>query len=110
VCLNKQKHAYSAKRHARPLIGAIGDKKQSICMSRSHSANVRANAKKREMAQYMADMLLEMRNMSRTAGFPTLTSLFELAFCEAYSIANHVEPPEGELEKIAKLSRASKSA
>ena len=31
---------------------------------------------KRETAQYMADMLLEMRNMAKAAGFVTLISLF----------------------------------
>ncbi len=58
----------------------------------------------------MADMLLEMRNMARTAGFTTLASLFELSFCEAFTIANRVEPPEGEVERITELSRASRRA
>lgn len=62
---------------------------------------------KRETAQYMADMPLEMRNMAKAAGFVTLISLFELSFCEAFAIANYVEPPEGEIERINELSRAA---
>jgi hypothetical protein len=60
-----------------------------------------------EMAQYIADMLLELRNMARSAGLPTLLGLLELSFYEAFSIANKVEIPAGEIEKLKRLSRAS---
>ena len=44
-----------------------------------------------EMAKYIADMLLELHNMAKSAGLPTLLGLLELSFCEAFSIANKVE-------------------
>ena len=65
------------------------------------------DAQVREMAQYIADMLLEMRNMARSAGLPTLLGLLELTFCEAFSIANKVEIPAGEIEKLKRLAKAA---
>ena len=66
------------------------------------------DAQEIEMAQYIADMLLELRNMAKSAGLPTLLGLLELSFCEAFSIANKVEIPAGEIEKLKRLSRASR--
>jgi hypothetical protein len=63
--------------------------------------------RERELAQYIADMLLEMRNMAKSAGLPTLLGLLEVTYCEAFSIANKVEIPEGELEKLRRLASAS---
>jgi hypothetical protein len=63
-------------------------------------------ARQQEIAQYIADLLLELRNMARKAGFPTLLGLLELSFCEAFSIANKVEIPEAELEKLRRFIKA----
>jgi hypothetical protein len=63
--------------------------------------------RERELAQYMADMLLEMRNLAKGAGFTTLLSLLEISYCEAFAIANKVEVPEGELQRLRELSAAS---
>ena len=60
-----------------------------------------------EIAQYIADMLLEFRDMARSAGLTTLLGLLEISFCEAYSIANKVEIPPGEIEKLRRLARAA---
>ena len=65
------------------------------------------DTQEREMAQYIADMLLELRNMARSAGLPTLLGLRELSFCEAFSIANKVEIPVGEIEKLKRLAKAA---
>jgi hypothetical protein len=51
-------------------------------------------------------MLLEMRNMAKSAGLQTLLGLLEVTYCEAFSIANRVDLPEGELEKLRQLIRA----
>ncbi len=61
----------------------------------------------RELAQYVADMLLELRNMAKAAGLTTLLGLLELSFCEAYSIANKVKIPDGEIEKLKRLAKAA---
>jgi hypothetical protein len=66
--------------------------------------------RERELAQYMADMLLEMRNLAKGAGFNTLLSLLEISYCEAFAIANKVEVPEGELQKLRELSAVSTRA
>ncbi|HLA01227.1 MAG TPA: hypothetical protein VJ019_00560 [Aestuariivirga sp.] len=68
------------------------------------------NSQEIEMAQYIADMLLELRNMAKSAGLPTLLGLLELSFCEAFSIANRVEIPPGEIEKLKRLSKAASEA
>ena len=60
-----------------------------------------------EIAQYIADMLLEFRDMARSAGLTSLLGLLEISFCEAYSIANKVEIPPGEIEKLRRLARAA---
>ncbi len=61
----------------------------------------------RELAQYVADMLLELRNMAKAAGLTTLLGLLELSFCEAYSVANKVKIPDGEIEKLKRLAKAA---
>ena len=62
------------------------------------------DAQEIEMAQYIADMLLELRNMAKSANLPTLLGLLELSFCEAFSIANKVEEfPAGEIEKLKRF-------
>lgn len=65
------------------------------------------NSQEIEMAQYIADMLLELRNMAKSADLPTLLGLLELSFCEAFSIANRVEIPPGEIEELKRLSKAA---
>ena len=76
-------------------------------MNDAVSKDVSKDTQEREMAQYIADMLLEMRNMARSAGFPMLLGLLELSFCEAFSIANRVEIPVGEIEKLKRLAKAA---
>lgn len=57
----------------------------------------------RETAQYVADMLLELRAMSKSEGFGTLQGLLEIAYYEAFSAAHKVDLPEGEMEHLEKL-------
>jgi hypothetical protein len=61
----------------------------------------------RETAQYIADMVLELRNMAKSLEMKTLQGLLEVSFYEAFSVANKVVIPEGEAEHLRKLSRAS---
>jgi hypothetical protein len=71
------------------------------------SKNPEKDAQQLELAQYIADMLLELRNMARAAGLKTLLGLLEITFCEAFSIANKVEIPPGEIEKLRRLANAA---
>ncbi len=63
-------------------------------------------AREREMVQYIAEMLLELRNMAKSANLTTLLGLLEITFYEAFSLANKVEIPEGEVARIKQLARA----
>ena len=74
-------------------------------MTDTDSKNPENDAQQQELAQYIADMLLELRNMARAAGLKTLLGLLEITFCEAFSIANKVEIPPGEIEKLRRLAR-----
>ena len=76
-------------------------------MTDTDSKSPEKDAQQLEMARYIADMLLELRDMARAAGLKTLWGLLELSFCEAFSIANKVEIPPGEIEKIRRLAKAA---
>ena len=52
-------------------------------------------------------MVLELRNMAKTAEMKTLQGFLEVSFYEAFSVANKVEVPEGEIEHLRELSMAS---
>jgi hypothetical protein len=81
-------------------------------LARNFMNNIRDKAQEKrsreqETAQYIADMLLELRNIARLAALTTLFGLLELSFCEAFSIANKVKIPDGEIEKLRQLVRAA---
>lgn len=63
--------------------------------------------KARETAQYIADMVLELRNLSKDFNMKALQGLLEVAFYEASSEANRVEISPEEIEHLNMLSRAS---
>ena len=62
----------------------------------------------KETAQYITDMVLELRNLARTAELKTLSGLLEIAFYEAFSLANKVEIPPAEVERLKALEAAAK--
>jgi hypothetical protein len=88
-------------------------------MNTNHNVgnNVKANGKftssfksqigARETAQYIADMVLELRNMARMCELKTLQGLLEVSFYEAFSAANKIEIPPNEIEHLRELSKAS---
>ena len=65
------------------------------------------DSQERETAQYIADLILELRNIARSANLLTLLGLLEITYCEAFSVANKVTIPEGEMEKLKRLVRAA---
>jgi hypothetical protein len=66
------------------------------------------NAKTIDIANYIADMVLELRNMAKSAKLDTLLGLLEVTFYEAFSIANRVEIPPAELERLREMERAAR--
>jgi hypothetical protein len=65
--------------------------------------------KGRETAQYIADMALELRNMTKPYEMKTLQGLLEVLFYEASTEANRVIVPPEELEHLRMLEKASAS-
>ena len=61
----------------------------------------------RETAQYIADMVLELRNMAKANDLKTLQGLLEVSFYEASGVANKIAVPEGEIEHLRQLSLAA---
>ena len=70
-------------------------------------SNPKSQIDLRETAQYIADMVLELRNMAKSVELATLQGLLEVSFYEAFSAANKVIIPDGEMEKLRELSKAS---
>ena len=63
--------------------------------------------RQRDMAEYIADMILELRNLARTAKLHSIMVPLEFAYYEAFGFAHRVEVPPAELERIRELSKAS---
>ena len=62
----------------------------------------------RETAQYIADMVLELRNMAKAEGFGSLQAILELAYYEAFGTAHKAEMPPGEKEYLENLEQELK--
>jgi hypothetical protein len=80
--------------------------KHNFKSSISQIKNLKMKSNPRETAQYIADMVLELRNMARSVEHKTLQGLLEVSFYEAFSAANRVEIPAEELEHLRELSNA----
>jgi hypothetical protein len=63
--------------------------------------------RQRDTAEYLADMILEMRNLARSVQLHTVMVPLEFAYYEAFGFAHRVEVPPGEVERIKRLSRAA---
>ena len=85
---------------------STGQKEYSVTIDRTVS-NQKIIPDTRETAQYIADMVLELRNMAKSLGMKTLQGLLEVSLYEAFSGANKIIIPEGEIEHLRELSRAS---
>jgi hypothetical protein len=57
----------------------------------------------RQTATYIADMIIELRNLAKGAGMATLQELLEITYYEAYSVANRVAIPESEPEHLHEI-------
>lgn len=64
------------------------------------------SARQKETAQYIADMILELRNLAKSARLFQIMVPLEYAYYEAFGVANRVVVPAGEAERIRELSQA----
>ncbi len=62
--------------------------------------------RQRDTAQYVADMILELRNMAKAAKLFQVLVPLEYAYYEAFTVANRVTVPPEELERLRELSKA----
>lgn len=62
-----------------------------------------------ETGQYISDMILELRNMAKSAKLYKVMVPLEFAYYEAFSAANKVEIPPDEAQRLAELSRVAKA-
>jgi hypothetical protein len=65
--------------------------------------------RQRDTAEYLADMILELRNLARSVGLHTVMVPLEFAYYESFGVAHRVEVPKGEVERIRQLSKAADS-
>ena len=86
-------------------LSAPTDSSNTASTSKSGSAEL--DHRQRETAQYVADMILELRNMAKAAKLFQVMVPLEYAYYEAFSAANRVEVAPEELERIRELSRAA---
>ena len=61
--------------------------------------------RQRDTAQYISDMILELRNMAKSAQLFQVMVPLEYAYYEAFSVANKVDVPPEEAERIRALSK-----
>ena len=61
-----------------------------------------------DTAQYVADMILELRNLAKAAKLFTVMVPLEYAYYEAFSRANRVSVPPEEIERLRLLAEAAK--
>lgn len=72
--------------------------------------NLAYSATQIETAQYIADMVLELRNMAKSAALYATMVPLEYAYYEAFSVANRVEVPKQEVERLNRLGDDAKRA
>ena len=63
--------------------------------------------RQRDTAEYLADMILELRNLARSVQLHSVMVPLEFAYYEAFGAAHRVEVPSAEVERIRELSRAA---
>ena len=63
--------------------------------------------RQRDTAEYLSDMILELRNLARSVKLHTVMVPLEFAYYEAFGVAHRVDVPSAEIERIRSLSRAA---
>jgi hypothetical protein len=63
-----------------------------------------------ETARLMSDLLLRMRDIASRSKMRFLAYLLEMAYYEAYSIANKVSLTADDLEQLRQINRQAKAA
>lgn len=86
------------------------DQNYNLKQMSGSNINLSASSSATETARYIADMLLEMRNLAKTAGHANLQGMLELAYYEASAAAIRVAIPEGESERLHEMGADARKA
>lgn len=76
-------------------------------MTSSHSpsqAQSSLHGNPRDAAQYIADMVMELRNLAKAEKLHALREYLEVAYYEAFMQAHKTEVPPGEQEYLEQLA------
>jgi hypothetical protein len=63
-----------------------------------------------DIAKYITDMILELRNLAKTADLKTLQGLLEISYYEAFSCAHRIDIPDDEEQLIHELGNDAREA
>jgi hypothetical protein len=74
------------------------------------SNTLNESSRGKQTAQYIADMLLELRHLSKCNGFTTLQGLLEISYYEAFNAAHKINVPAGEAEHLHQLGNDARKA
>jgi hypothetical protein len=77
---------------------------ESVVVASDNQADLRAR-RQRETAEYISEMILELRNLARAQQLYHVMVPLEYAYYEAFTASNRVDIPEADLKRIKDLSR-----
>ena len=63
--------------------------------------------RQRETAEYLSDMILELRNLARTVELHAVMVPLEFAYYEAFGHAHQVDVPSDEISRIEEISKSA---
>jgi hypothetical protein len=64
----------------------------------------------RDLANYISDMILELRNLAKGGHMLTLQGLLEVSYYEAYGLAHKVAVPPNEVQHLRELGEDARKA
>jgi hypothetical protein len=64
----------------------------------------------RDLANYIADMILELRNLAKGGQLSTLQGLLEISYYEAYGVAHRLDISNGEIEHLHNIGEDARRA
>lgn len=64
------------------------------------------NRQQRESAEYICDILLQLRNIAQAAKLRHVMVPLEYTYYEAYSVANYSSPPKDQIDWVKALEKA----
>ena len=79
-----------------------------VTESKERPARTGKIVNKLETADYITEIVGELRNLARGAELKDLSGLLELAYYEAYAVANKVIIPLAEVKRIKALKQVGK--